>query len=384
MSAREPQSFVDKLQTIHLSRRTLVGAATAAVGASALGRGALDALAQAATPTVPPVIEPFDAGGATLRMACWGGPWGDSMRKYILDPLEKTYNCKVAYDDAWPWFPKYVAGGVNNPPFDITNWNLPEMFKTARAGDFFVPVDEVKQNLPNAGDLWDFAYQNGKGVTYLFSQLGYAYRTDKVTPAPTKFTDFWDDRFKDLRATYITTNTLQMVFFMMAAAAFGKDDKDIDAGVKAMQNAMPMKISDFTGNMQTLLQRGEAVIAVLDDAETFEPASRGIPFGFYKWTDKQPVLEQTFTVSKGAGEVQKKLAYAVISMVASRPYQEIMGSREFQRPTNKNVVIPPNLAKNGVENSADAMSKLWIPDWNWYVDNEQDIVEQVNGVFGQS
>src|SRR5690242_10386748 len=118
MSAREPQTFVDKLHTVHISRRTLVGGTAAVVGASALGRDRLDALAQAATPTVPTVVEPFDAKGATLRMACWGGPWGDSMRKYILDPLEKAYNCKVSYDDAWPWFPKFVAGGVNNPPFD--------------------------------------------------------------------------------------------------------------------------------------------------------------------------------------------------------------------------------------------------------------------------
>jgi len=25
---------------------------------------------------------------------------------------------------------------------------------------------------------------------------------------------------------------------------------------------------------------------------------------------------------------------------------------------------------------------LWTPDWDWYLDNEQDIVETVNMIFG--
>ena len=81
-----------------------------------------------------------------------------------------------------PWFPRFVAGGVDNPPFDVTTWNQPELFKAASAGaaqgGFFVPVAEVQANVPNSGDLWDFAYESGHGITYLFSQLGYGYRTD--------------------------------------------------------------------------------------------------------------------------------------------------------------------------------------------------------------
>src|SRR5262249_39596827 len=152
---------------------------------------------------------------------------------------------------AWPWFPKFVAGGVDNPPFDVTNWNLPELFKTAKAGDaqggFFVPIEEVKANVPNSADLWDFAYQFGHGITYLFSQLGYGYRTDTGDP-PTDFKSFWEDRFADKRGTYITSNTLQMIFFIMADLVYGSGEEDTASGIDAMKKAMPMKISDFTGN----------------------------------------------------------------------------------------------------------------------------------------
>ena len=43
--------------------------------------------------------------------------------------------------------------------------------------------------------------------------------------------------------------------------------------------------------------------------------------------------------------------------------------------------IPPNLASKGVVNSADATKGLVTMDWNWYLDNEDDIVETVNGIF---
>jgi putative spermidine/putrescine transport system substrate-binding protein len=379
MTDRDTQ-LIEKIRTLHISRRGLVAVAAASALAA---RQTWDAQAQDS----PQVIydgEAFDAGGETLRIAMWGGPWAESMRELVLNEFQEEYNCQIAYDEAWPWFAKFVAGGVDNPPFDVANWNLPDLFKTARVGDFFVPVEEVRANVPNSEQMWDFAFQNGLGITYLYSQYGFAYRTDQVDPAPTKFVDFWEERFADKRGTYITTNTLQMVFFMVASSVFGESDKDIEAGIEAMRSGMPMKISDFTGNMQTLLERGEVVICVQDDAQSYEPADRGIPVGFYKWTEKEPILTQTLTVSKAIPEVQKRLAYAFINKVCAPGYQETMAGTEYQRPTNREVVLPENLAAKGVENTEEAIANLWIPDWNWYNDNEQDIAERVNEIFGQA
>lgn len=379
--------LVEKARTVHVSRRGLVkGAAAAAAGAALASRGSGASAQDTASVPSEKVIydgQVFDAEGETLRVASWGGFWEETERKYLLDQLEKDFNCKIEYDSSWPWFPKFVAGGVENPPFDVANWNLPELFKTARAGNFFVPIDEVRANVPNSANVWDFAYRNGLGITYLFSQYGYAYRQDRVDPPPAAFKDFWEDRFDGKRGTFITSNTLQMVFFQMASLAFGKDEKDIDAGIQAMKDAMPMKISDFTGNMQTLLERGEVEICVQHDGEPFSQIDRGIPVGWMYWTDRNPILTQTKTVSQGSNEVRKRLAYAYIDRASGAEFQQSMAKEQYLRPTNKTAVIPENLASKGVQNTADAAEKLWIPDWNWYLDNEQEIVEQVNEIIGQ-
>jgi putative spermidine/putrescine transport system substrate-binding protein len=375
--------LIEKIRTVHISRRGLVAAATAATLAARQG---WEAQAQDS----PQVIYDggvFDAGGATLRVGSWGGFWEEMERKYLLDQLEQDFNCTVEYDSAWPWFPKFVAGGVDNPPLDVTNWNLPELYQTAAAGaaqgGFFVPLEELQANVPNSADLWPFAYQFGHGLTYLFSQLGYGYRTDQGDP-PTDFKSFWEDRYADKRGTYITSNTLQMIFFIVASALYGSGEQDIPAGIEAMRAAMPMKISDFTGNMQTLLERGEVNICVQHDGEVYAQMARGIPAGWMYWEEFKPILTQTKVVSKGSGEIQKRLAYAYIDRACAPEFQEASAVDVFLRPANMNAVIPENLAELGVTNEASAMEGLWNPDWDWYLENRTEIDESVNEIFGQA
>ena len=326
--------------------------------------------------------EPFDAGGATFILGEWGGFWEEFVRGAMLENFEKTYNCEVAYDSSWPWFPKYVAGGPQDPAFHMCNWNLPEMMKTARAGDYFLPIEDIKANVPNAADCWDFAFANGIGVTWAFGQYAYVYRTDLVDPAPADFKSFWEDRFAGNRATYITSNTLQMVFFITANVAWGEGPEDMDAGFDAMRRAMPMKISDFTGNMQTLVERGEVHLGVQWEGEVYLQMDKGISVAPLIWEVRKPILTQTKTISRYSEPMQKKLALALMNETLDPAYQAKCGATFYLRPTNGTAAVADNLASKGVVNQAGAMEGLWIPDWNWYLDNEDDIVETTNEIFG--
>jgi putative spermidine/putrescine transport system substrate-binding protein len=371
---------IEKFCSICVSRRGLVAGAAATLAA----RRGSSARAQDSTP-VAFDDEAFDAAGATLRVASWGGFWQQIERTYLLDQFQKDFNCTVEYTSAGPWFPQVVAGGVDNPPFDLTTWNQPELNVAAKAGaargGFFVPLAEVRANVPNSVDLWDFAYGSGHGITYLFSQLGYGYRVDTGEP-PTSFESFWEDRYAAKRGTYITSNTLQRIFFMVASTVYGSGEEDLDAGFEAMRNAMPLKIGDLTSHMQTLLERGEVDICVQHDGEIFAQMDRGTPVDFLYWQERKPIHPQIRTVSQGSSEVQKRLAYAYIDRACSPQIQERFAAELYLRPTNKNAVIPDNLASKGVTNDAAGVEGLWTPDWDWYLDNEQQIAETVNAIFG--
>ena len=372
--------LIEKLGSIRVSRRGLAASAAATL---ATRRGS-EARAQDSTPVVFD-DETFDADGATLRVASWGGFWQEIERKYLLDQFQEDFNCTVEYTSAWPWIPRFVAGGVDNPPFELTTWNQPELNRATKAGAaqgaFFVPIEEVRANVPNSVDLWDFAYESRPGITCLFSQLGYGYRSDTGEP-PTSFASFWEDRYADKRGTYITSNTLQMIFFIVASAVYGSGEEDLDAGYEAMRNAMPLKIGDLTSHMQTLLERGEVDLCVEHDGEIFAQMDRGTSVDFHYWQERKPILPQIRTVSQGSSDVQKRLAYAYLDRACSPEIQERFAAELYLRPTNKNAVIPENLASKGVTNDAAGVEGLWTPDWDWYLDNEQDIVETVNAIFG--
>lgn len=323
----------------------------------------------------------FDAQGETITISEWGGFWEETQRKLLLDQFEKDFNCRVLYDSSFPWFPKYVANGPKRPAFAVTNWNLPEMFKTAGAGDYFLPQDEMIANVPNSQELWPFARQNGIGLTWAFSRYCYVYRTDTGIAPPTAFKDFWDGRYAGKRGTYVSTNTLQMVFFLVAAGAFGKSQYDLDAGYAAMKAASPMKISDFTGNMQALVERGEVEIAVQNDGEVYLQKAKGIPVDAYLWDDPRPALSQTKTVSRYLEPVQKKLALALINRTMGAEYQSALSEVFYYRATNRNATLAQGLIDQGVTNDASALEGMWIPDWASYLENEDDIVETVNDIF---
>ena len=371
---------MEKLGSMRVSRRGIAAGALATLVPSR----AWATRAQVGTP-ISYDDETFDAGGAALRVASWGGFWQEIEQTYLLDQFQKDFNCTVQYTSAGPWAARFVVGGVDNPPFDLTTWNQPELNRAVQAGadqgGFFVPLAEVRANVPNSVDLWDVAYESGHGITYLFSQLGYGYRTDTGEP-PASFTSFWEDRYADKRGTYIPSNTLQMIFFMVASAVYGSGEEDLDAGYEAMRSAMPLKIVDLTSHMQTLLERGEVDICVEHDGEVFSRMDRGTPVDFLYWQERKPIHPQIRTVSQGSSDVQKRLAYAYLDRACTPEIQERYAAQLYLRPTNKNAVIPENLASKGVTNDAAGVEGLWTPDWDWYLENEQDIVDTVNTIFG--
>ena len=63
----------------------------------------------------------FDAGGATLNVAEWGGGWEEFVRKALTDQFEKDFNCKLNWDSSFPWFPKLVTQGANDPVYDVND-----------------------------------------------------------------------------------------------------------------------------------------------------------------------------------------------------------------------------------------------------------------------
>lgn len=325
--------------------------------------------------------EPFDSGGATLRVANWGGFWEESIRKYLLADFEKDYNCKISWDPGFPWFPKFTAGGPKNPFCDIANWNIKDMYQTARAGDFFMPLDEVLPNVPNAANLWDFAKMTGIGVLWGYGCCTFGYRADLVDTPLATFKDFWRASLVNKRGSYVTINDMQMMLFLASCAIFGKDEFDLKAGYEAMKGLVPIKLADFTGNMQTLLERGEVAACVQWDGEMWLMQDRGVNVAQYIWKEKTPLLSQMKTISKYAEPTQKKLAFAMLNRFLDPQVFGKFAELFYLRPTCKNIEVTQKMAVKGITNTPDSVKDYWFPDIAKYISYADEVEETVNGIF---
>jgi putative spermidine/putrescine transport system substrate-binding protein len=321
--------------------------------------------------------EVFDAQGATLTIGIWGGEWTTFEQETLLNQFEQDFNCKIVIDNGPVFYTKLVAGGVDDPGLDLVNQNLSYASRTQQAG-FLVPVKEVKANVPNATDCWDFAFQ-GTGIIRLWSMLGLGYHTETVDPLPTKWADLWQDRFANKRGTYIIANPLAQIFFMLAAQIFGQDQTDIQAGLKAMEDLKPIKVTDFTMVMAQWLEQGEVEICYTVDGDPYRMADNGISVNWVTGREVKPALFQNVSVTKGSK--QKRLAYALLNRMLDPEIQAQYAQAFYMRPVNEKTLLPQNLTSHGIKNSEDETGDLWIPDWNWWNENSTEISEEYNKIM---
>ncbi len=325
--------------------------------------------------------QPFDAGGEILHISGWGGFWEDLMRKLVLDEFERTYNCKIIYDPAFPWAGKYISAGEKNPPFAVSNWNLPEMFTVSEAGDYFLPQEEIIPNLPNIKDCWPFALSNGVGVTWAFLRLCYAYHNSLGDAKPTSFVDFWEQRFEGQRLSVIPQNDIFKSFFMTTAAEFGDSQRDYKAAISSIKKLMPLKQVKFSRDAQLMVEKNQVKISIQADAEVFASLMKGQDVGYLLWGEQKTILTQTKTISKYTSKTQKLLSYALLNTYIGESFQEKFISAFPLRPMNANVKVPASIAQFGINNTFEETDGLWIPNWVWWQEHEKKILADISDVF---
>jgi len=353
-------------------------------GVAGLGTAlALPALVRAQSASAPYEGQVFDAGGETLRLAMWGGTFEQALRANVIVDFERQFNCRVQYDSAFPWFPKLVAAGPARSPYDLINMNVVDLMKTQRAGDFFVPLADLKANVPNSRDLWDFASFSGIGLTWVFTELGYAYRRDALGGGeePKDFRDYWAPRFNGRRANFITTNNIFVNHFLLACAVYGSGPTDLKAGYEAYRRIKGMRISNFSSAMTQLLNQGEAGIGVHHDGEVLAAMAGGAQLGFARWPGYAPILDQNLAVARGTSPVRQRLAYAFVNKLVSPELQRRMGELLYVQGTNRKTIFPDNLAKVGVINSPQAATGRWVAPWKFWLEKESEVVETVNQIY---
>jgi putative spermidine/putrescine transport system substrate-binding protein len=335
-----------------LSRRALLGSGAALLAAPHIAR----------------------AQAATLKITTWGGKWGEIMKGEVLPAFEREMKCKVEADQAFPFLPKLAASPLNAPLYDVLHANSNEQWSALEQG---LVMDKLTaREVPNIKDVYAYAVSDRiAGVTIFTSAVGLGYRTDRGLAAPASWKDFADPKYAGGRGGYqIPVNSLGQSHLLMLGQLYGKGMTDLDAAYKALEALKPMKLVDFTGQMEKMLLSNEVAIGVIHDSGIFRYDGQNQPVEFAAPSEGVLSLEQVLNVTPGSKA--KELAYAYCDFMLRPDVQKKLSEAVWYSPANKTVTLDKKYADR-LYITPEKVATLIQVDWKWYNSRKDQIDARV-------
>ena len=311
---------------------------------------------------------------ATLKITTWGGKWGDIMKATVLPAFEKEFKCTVSADQAFPYVPKLQASPRNDPLYDVLHTNSNEQWNSLTEG---LVMDKITvKQVPNVADVYPWAVSDKiVGVSIFTSAIGLGYRTDKGLTKPTSWKDLADPKLAGVRGSYIIpVNSLGQCHLMMLGKIYGKGLTDLDAAYKALEQLKPIKLVDFTGQMEKMLLSGEVSEGVIHDSGVYRYDGQNQPVDFASPSEGVLALEQVLNVTPGSKG--KELAFAYIDYMLRPDMQKMLAEGVWYSPANKKVKLDAKYDAKLLTTEAK-VATLIQPDWKWYNARKEDIDARV-------
>lgn len=288
------------------------------------------------------------AAGATLKVAVYAGSWGESFTTAFVEPFEQDTGATVELVPGGPadWLTALRSTQGGDPAFDVVAFT-PNVIPSAVSAGVVSPLDtdrieefdQLNTTLVAQSDIGGTQY----GVPLTVGSTGIAYRTDKVTQAPTDWTDLLDPQYcGHVAVSPLTFNTGLEFLAGLINEAGGTitDPADVDAAFAQLEtiadcaSAFP---ADGT-SVETALQNGDAWIAAHWDGRAFVQQNNGEPIGFaYPASGSVGALTSLFVT---AGTAQEDLAYQFLDYVASSDYQPTFSEGTWYAASNDQNVYP--------------------------------------------
>jgi putative spermidine/putrescine transport system substrate-binding protein len=333
-------------------------------------------IAAAATLGAPAILH---AQTKTLKITTWGGKWGEIMKSTVLPAFEKEFKCTVQADQAFPFVPKLQASPRNDPIYDVLHTNSNEQWNSLSEG--LVMAKITAKEVPNVADVYPYAVSDKiVGVTIFTSAIGLGFRTDKGLTKPTSWKDFADPKLAGQRGGYlIPVNSLGQAHLMMLGKIYGKGFTDLDAAYKALEALKPIKLVDFTGQMEKMLLSAEVSMGIIHDSGVYRyEGANAQPVDFASPSEGVLALEQVLNVTPGSKV--KELAFGYIDYMLRPDVQKLLGEAVWYSPANRKVKLDAKHDEKLLTTEAKVATLIQL-DWKWYNAQKEDIDARVTKIL---
>ncbi len=304
----------------------------------------------------------------TLTVAVYAGSWGESFDEAFIQPFEEATGATVEVVPGGPadWLTALRSSKGSSPAFDVVAFT-PNVIPSAVAAGVVDPLDTDRIGEFDALNDVLVEQSNIEGTQYglplTVGATGIAYRTDKVDPAPTDWSDLLDPEVCGHVAISPLTFNTGVEFLAGLINEDGgsiENPDDVDAafekleGIADCASAFP---ADGT-SVETALSNGDAWIGAHWDGRAFVQANDGEPIGFaYPESGSVGALTSMFVAT---GTEHEDLAYKFLDVVASSDHQPTFSEGTWYAASNDDNAYPEKFEDQITHGKGAYDDFLWV------------------------
>ncbi len=323
-------------------------------------------LATLAAPAVAQQTRPF-------VVATFGGLFEKLLRDQVIPEFERQHDVRVELElgTGSTFIPKLIASGRRSP-YDVVHLNDDEAFLGA-SGGLWAPDQSAR--LPSAGAIYPSLQTSVLPLyTSIVYELPLAYRPEAMPP-PTSWNDLWRPGIT-VGIPHIS-NSYGLTFLLIAALLNGGSAANLVPGFEALKRLSKVKIYKGVTQGYAMFQQGEIDAGLFYGHRTRQLIDAGVKLAAAH--PKEGVWGQRTGAQIPKAAPRLELSDAWIETTLSVPYQLVF-AKELYSPTNRNVVLPPDLAAKQV--SGAAIGALKYPDWHVINPQRDALLDRWTQAFG--
>lgn len=320
-------------------------------------------------------MAPASLRGRTLTSSAFGGDTQRIQKEVVFDEFEKRTGASTTLvtllsADALA----RIRAEKGNPQLDLVQFSGGQE-KVATQEGLTAPIDASR--VPNlSGVLEAFREPQHRWATTAAIAQGILYRTDRVSPAPTSWKDFWRPEVQGHVAFPDISNGYGMNFLVMTARVNGGGEKNISPGFEQLKEIAPRAtIFKAAAEVAQLFSQGDVWMMPYDSSHAFRVRSQGMPVEFSAPVEGTPAIFITASVLSGSKNAD--VAHGVINLMLEPKTQAEIAKQLRWAPTVPSAPLEPDVARD-VPSTPEALSKLLALDTDTINTNRAQWTERWN------
>ncbi|MGE4369333.1 MAG: ABC transporter substrate-binding protein [Burkholderiaceae bacterium] len=305
-----------------------------------------------------------------VRVAWYGGNWGEAFQSCIADPFTKATGIKVIPEIGTSNTTLAKLRQQKDKPLLDVAFLDGGISEIAEADGLLRPI--TAGTVANIGKLQTpSVYKNAAGDIFAGSigyySLGITYSKKEIKSPPTSWDDLWKKDYAGAVIIPSPANSSGIPFIVFLANIWKVPVTDLAPVYKKLHQLDVASYFDSSGAASNAFQSGEAIIGAHFNVGAWGLADKGLPIGFS--VPKEGVWATDARVHLVKGSPQQANAEKFINQAFTAESAACLAKNLYLGPAVKGVQVDPSVREKmpwGADGSIDNLNLLNWSEINQY------------------